>query len=164
MKLILLLAAATAGGLVLQRLDLPGGLVVGSMVGAAGYSLLQGGEQVSIPGPLRTAAFLVLGAAIGATVTRATVASLGGILLPAVLSAALIILAGVAIAYLLQTLGVAPPGAVLATSPGALSALSAAAADRGVGAAEVALFHTVRVVLVLLSLPALLTLLPAEGG
>ena len=45
------------------------------------------------------------------------------------------------------------------TSPGALSALSAVAVERGVGV-QVALFHTVRLLLVLLSIPALVALAP----
>lgn len=163
MSLVLLLASASAIGLLLQRLGVPGGLVIGGMLGAAGFSLLRGGPEVTVPGPLRTASFLVLGAAIGASVTREVVAGLRGVLLPAVLAAVLIILSGVAIAYLLGALGLAPPGAILATSPGALSALVAAAAERGSGAAEVAIFHTVRIVLVLLSLPGLLALLPDDG-
>lgn len=162
MPLAFLLASASAVGLLLARLHVPGGLVVGAMIGAAGYSLARGGAEVAVPGPLRTASFLVLGAAIGSTVTREVLAQLRAVLLPAVLAAVLIIVAGIAIAYLLRAVGLAPAGAVLATSPGALSAITAAAAERGAGA-EVALFHTVRVILVLLSLPGLLALLPDDG-
>ena len=163
MSFVVLLAVAAIGGLTFDRLNVPGGLIVGAMLGGAAYSLVRGGAEVAVPGPLRTGAFLVLGAAIGATVTRATVVGLRNALLPALLSAVLIILAGVGIALFLRAVGLAPPGDVLATSPGALSAITAAAAANGTGAAEVALFHTVRVVLVLLSLPALLALLPGEG-
>jgi membrane AbrB-like protein len=161
MSIFLLLVSAAAGGLALQRL--PGGLVLGGMVGAAAYSLARGGSEIVLPGPLRTATFLVLGAAIGASVTRETVGDLRAVLLPAVLAAVLIIVAGVAIAYLLQALGLAPPAAVLATSPGALSAMSAVAAERTTAAAEVAIFHTVRLFLVLLTLPGLIALLPADN-
>lgn len=164
MSLVLLLAAAAAVGLVFQRFDLPGGLIIGAMVGAAAYTLARGGDELVLPSPVRTAAFVVLGASLGAGVTRSTVVNLRGVLLPAVLAAVLIILAGVAIAFLLRALGVAPPGFVLATSPGALSSISAIAAERGTGAVEVALFHTVRVILVLLTLPGLLLLLPDDTG
>jgi uncharacterized protein len=164
MSLVLLLVAASAVGLLFQRFGVPGGLIVGSMIGAATYSLIRGGPEVVVPGPLRTASFLVLGAAIGAGVTRGVLVSLRSVLLPAVLAAVLIIVAGIGIAYLLRALHLAPPADVLATSPGALSAIAAAAAERGTGAAEVALFHTVRIVLVLLSLPGLLALLPQESG
>lgn len=39
MTIALLLAAAAAVGLLFARLGVPGGLVVGAMIGAAGYSL-----------------------------------------------------------------------------------------------------------------------------
>lgn len=160
MPLLLLLAVAAAAGLVLDRLGVPGGLIVGAMIGAAAVSLIRGGPEVTLPPVLRTGAFIVLGATIGSTVTRATLVSLRGQLVPALVAAVGIIVAGLVIAALLRLTGVAPQSVVLATSPGALSAMSAAAAQRGVGAAEVALFHTVRVVLVLLSLPLLLHLSP----
>jgi membrane AbrB-like protein len=161
MSLVLLLAAATAVGLTFDRLGVPGGTIVGAMVGAAAVTLLRGGPEVEIPGWLSTAALVVLGASIGAGVTREVVVSLRASLLPALLAAVLIIAAGVGIAALLGALHIAPPNALLATSPGALTAITATAADHGDGAAQVALFHTVRVVLVLLTLPGLLTFLPA---
>jgi uncharacterized membrane protein AbrB (regulator of aidB expression) len=71
----------------------------------------------------------------------------------------LIILAGIAIAFLLRGLGLAPPGDVLATSPGALTVVSSVALDQGVGAVEVSVFHLVRVVLVIVSLPLVASML-----
>lgn len=162
--LVLLFAVASATGLLFSRLGVPGGLITGAMIGGAAVNLLRGGSGLDVPHGVQSAALLVLGAGIGATVTRDTLTSLRAALLPAVLAAVLIIAAGIGIALLLRALGIAPAGDVLATSPGALSALTAAAADRGTGAAEVALFHTVRVVLVLLSLPALYGLLPGDRG
>ncbi len=159
MSLVLVLLGAAAVGLAFERLGVPGGLIVGAKICAAAVSLDRGGPEVAVPDPVRTASFLVLGAAIGSTVTRDTLGSLGAALLPAVLAAALLIGAGVAIAFVLRALGLAPVGDVLATSPGALSAVTAAAAARGLGAPEVALFHTVRLLLVMLSLPVTLTLL-----
>ena len=160
MSLVLLLAAAAVGGLVLDRLDVPGGLIVGAMIGAAVVSIARGDSEIVVPSALQAGAFVVLGAVIGASVTRGTLVDLRGQLVPAVLAAVVLIGVGIAIAVVLRLTGVAPPSVVLATSPGALSAMSAAAADQGVGAAEVALFQTVRVVLVLLSLPLLLRLAP----
>lgn len=163
LALVLLLAVAAATGLLAARLGIPGGLITGAMVGAAAVNLTRGGTAVAVPQGVQTAALLALGAGIGATITRDTLTSLRAAVLPAVLAAALIILAGIGIALALRALGIAPPLDLLATSPGNLSALSAAAASRGSGAAEVTLFHTVRVVLVLLSLPALTALLPEPG-
>lgn len=154
MELIGVIAAVAVCGLVAEGLKMPGGLIFGAMVGAAAVTLWRG-TTVSIPQSAQSASFMVIGAAIGTLINRDSVGALRSVLVPAVLSGALIIVAGVAIAYLLRGLGMAPPDDILATSPGALSAVSALAVDRSLGPVEVATFHLVRVVLVILSLPAL---------
>jgi uncharacterized protein len=161
-RLGLVLAAATAGGLLARSLNVPGGLVVGAMVGAGVVSLLSGEVEVIVPDPVQAAALIVIGAVIGSQLTPSVVASLPRILVPAVLSALIIIACGVVIAHLLGALGLAPPGVLLATSPGALSVLSGLAVERGTGPVEVAVFHTVRVVLVILTMPLLLSFLSSR--
>jgi uncharacterized membrane protein AbrB (regulator of aidB expression) len=84
--------------------------------------------------------------------------------MPAVASAAVMIAAGIGIAVAMKALGVEPPAAVLATSPGALSVLTTTAIEIRTGEVEVALFHTVRLVLVVLLAPVLLLLLPRRPG
>nr|BFE59254.1 hypothetical protein GCM10020063_037800 [Dactylosporangium thailandense] len=141
-----------------ERLGVPGGLLLGSLLGAAMVALLRD-STMHVPGWLNTGAQLVIGGAIGLQVTRSSLASLGWAVLPAILSAVLIIGAGIGIAYLLRALHLAPPGDVLATSPGALSVVSTIALQRGEGP-HVALFHLLRVVLVIVTLPMLTRLLP----
>lgn len=158
-NLLLTLAAATVGGLVAERLRIPGGLILGAMLGSATVTIVTG-QAAPMPPVLRTAAFIVIGAAIGVGITRGALVSLGPVLVPALLAGVLVIVAGLGIAYLLRAIGMAPPGDVLATSPGALSVMSAVAVEQGTGAVEVALFHLVRVVMVLLSLPLIVKLLP----
>lgn len=156
MSLLLTALAATVGGITAQRLSVPGGPIFGAMVGAAAVTLLRDVET-TVPGPLKTAALIVIGMVIGAQITRSAMSSVAAVLLPAVLSALLIIAAGLAITLLLRMLGQAPPQDVLATSPGALSVVAGVAVERGAGAVEVAVFHLVRVVLVILSLPLVLS-------
>lgn len=163
MRLLLVLGAAGVCGLAAERVNMPGGLIFGAMVGAAAVTLWRGGG-VELPHWLEQASFVIIGTAIGTLVTRQSLASMRSVLAPAVVAAVLIILAGIAIAYLLRVLGMAPPDDILATSPGALSAVSALAVERGVGPVEVSLFHLVRVVLVILSLPAVGLLLDSPGG
>ena len=158
MDVVLSLAAAAAGGLVLQRLNVPGGLIIGAMLGAA-IMTVGADFEAELPGPLRSASFIVVGAAIGVLVTRGTLDAVRSAIVPALLAGVLIIAAGLAIAFLLRALGMAPPNAVLATSPGGITAISAIAADQRDGAVEVSIFHLVRVVLVLLSIPALIQFL-----
>jgi membrane AbrB-like protein len=154
------LAAATVGGVLLRLTGLQGGLALGAMLGAAVYTLLRGNEGIEVPPLAQDAALIVLGAVIGAGVTRSVLADLRGLLLPAVIASVAIILAGIAIALALRWFGAAPADDVLATSPGALSAVIAVAVDRGVAPAEVALFHLVRLLMVLATLPLVALLLP----
>ena len=154
------LAAATAGGVLLRLTGLQGGLAIGAMLGAAAYTLSRGSEAVEVPPLAQDGALIVLGAVIGAGITRAALLDLRAMLLPAVLAGAAIILAGVAIALALRWFGAGPAEDVLATSPGALSAVVAVAVDRGVAPAEVALFHLVRLLMVLGTLPLVVLLLP----
>lgn len=156
--LVLVLGAGTALGLIAERLRVPGGLILGSMVGAAVVTMVSG-RSGSVPIWLRTGALIIIGTSIGVLLSRDTVRAMTAVLVPAVMSGVLIIAAGVAIAYLLRALGMAPPADVLATSPGALSVMSAIAVEQGTGTVEVAIFHLVRVVLVILALPALASLM-----
>ncbi len=154
------LAAATVGGVLLRLTGLQGGLALGAMLGAAVYTLLRGNDAIEVPPLAQDAALVVLGAVIGAGVTRSVLADLRGLLLPAVIASVAIILAGIAVALALRWFGAAPADDVLATSPGALSAVIAVAVDRGVAPAEVALFHLVRLLMVLATLPLVALLLP----
>ncbi len=162
MSTVLVIAAAAAGGLLLQALGVTGGLIIGSMLGAAAVTLARAQEAAALPQLVQNAALIVLGAAIGTGVTRSVLGQLGRLLLPAVLAGLLVIVAGVGIALLLRALGIAPADDVLATSPGALSAVTGGALERGVAPVEVALFHTIRILLVLVTLPAVIALLPSE--
>lgn len=153
MQLLLVLVVAAVLGELAEAASVPAGVFVGAMVGAAAVRLLVGGPGVVLPRALDDGAFVVLGASVGLLVTKETLASLRGVVLPAVLAGLLIILAGLGITFLLRALGIAPPGDVLATSPGALSNVAAVARREGTGAVEVSLFHLVRLVMVILSLP-----------
>lgn len=158
LQLVGALVAATTCGLIAERFALPGGLILGAMVGSAAVTLATD-SSVTMPEPLRAGAFIVIGAAIGVQMTRQAITQLGPVLVPAVMAGVLIILAGLGIAYLLRALGISPPGDLLATSPGALSVMSAMAIEQDTGAVEVALFHLVRIVMVILSLPLLVRML-----
>lgn len=158
LDLILATVIALAVALAFNRAGVPAGLVVGGMVGAAVVPVVKN-REIPLPDGLVTGVQVIIGIVVGSSVTPESLRSMGSLLLPAVLSAVLIIAAGLVIARGLHALGVMPPWAVLATCPGALEALVLVAIERDDGAVEVALFHIVRVVLVLLSVPVLLVLL-----
>lgn len=160
MLLLLTLAGAGAGGMFAQRVRLPGGPIVGAMLGAGAISLTVGTVEVPLVG--RLAIFTGLGTMLGMLVTRETLRSLRLALLPALFAAITIIAGGIGVAFLFRALGIAPEGDMLATSPGALSVLVAAAVENDANAPTVALFHVTRLVLVIVTLPLIVHLLPAQ--
>ena len=103
------LAGAAIGGLVADRLHIPGGLILGSMLGAAAAGLIRN-VQIEVPGALMKGAQIAIGAAIGVQLTRKGLTRFGWLTVPAVLSGALIIAAGLGIAYLLRLMRMSPPG------------------------------------------------------
>ncbi len=155
--MVAVLVAGALTGLLFDRAKVPGGLIIGAMIGSAAVSLYRQGPAQPLPRPLIMTAFLLLGCAIGATVTRDVMAEFRQIAVGAVLSAIVFIVFGLLLAVGLREAGLAPDGVILATSPGALSVMAAAGTEIGVGA-QVAVFHTVRVILVILSLPLLIRL------
>jgi membrane AbrB-like protein len=157
------LGVASATGLLAKRLHLPGGLLVGAMVGAAAVTVISGTDS-DVPIALRTTVPLAVGVITGVLITPELLRGLHRMVMPAVASAAVMIAAGIGIAVAMKALGVEPPAAVLATSPGALSVLTTTAIEIRTGEVEVALFHTVRLVLVVLLAPVLLLLLPRRPG
>lgn len=158
--LILTLVAATGGAALGNRLRIPAGTMVGAMVLAAPVNVVVGGFHV--PAIVRTAIMIGVGLMVGLLVQRDAMRSLRRVALPALLTATGLILSGIAIAQMTTALGVAPDGVVYATAPGALSVLAIAAVEHGGDAPAVVLFHVVRLVLVLLSLPFLVRLLSPQ--
>lgn len=154
------LAAAYVVGYLARRLRVPGGAIVGALVATAAISLRFG--EISVPGAFRVVLFMGVGTMIGSRVDRASVRALPGVALQAILAGVLLVLAGLGIALLLQWWEMAPEGVVLATSPGALSVLAAAALENGFDAPTISLFHIVRIVLILVTLPLLVALLPGR--
>lgn len=157
MPVLTALLAGTVVGLLFDRLQVPGGLIIGSMIGAAAATVGFGDGLLELPRPVIVATYVVLGSSIGMTVTRDFLGQVRSVAVGASVSAVLLVVAGLAVAALLASLGIAPDASVLATSPGALSVMAAAGAEQGAGA-PVAVFHTVRLVVVLVSLPLLVRL------
>jgi membrane AbrB-like protein len=157
------IAVAIVCGLALHRLRVPGGALLGSLIGTAVMTGLVG-NGLRLPA---TAAFLILasvGTLVGTELDRERVRALRGYILPAVLSGLVLVGIGLGSAVLLMRAGIAPESVFLATSPGGLSVLVAVATEQGRGEAGVTVFHTVRLLLILALMPFLLRrLMPSDG-
>jgi membrane AbrB-like protein len=151
-------SCGVAGGLAASRAGLEGGLIFGSVLGTAGATALLR-RKVEMPEAVKTMVFLLIGAQIGMLVKREALGALRHALASAVVTSLLLIVTGVLIAYLLRAIGHGPQADMLATSPGALEALVGLAADYRYNPLEVAVFHLVRLLLVVLSIPLILRLL-----
>lgn len=154
--LLVVAAGAVAAGAYLT--GVPGGIVFGGAVGS-GIIVLAVDRDWRLSNSLRSAVMIAVGTTVGVRVSPEAVGVLGATLGSAVIAALLLVAAGWAIAAGLDRAGIVIPGGLMATSPGALEVLTMLAIEDGEGPLEVALFHTVRVVLVMLSVPALLLLL-----
>lgn len=150
--------ASSTGALLAFFIGVPGGLMVGGTIGAAALTVARD-RAVAVPQRMVDLSQILIGVTVGARITPDTLQTLRASVGPAVLASLLIIVAGVAVAWLLRGRGLSSEAALLATSPGGLDTLTVIALERKEGPTEVALFHIVRIVLVLLSVPVLLALL-----
>ena len=153
------LALLTAGGAAIGiALRIPSGALVGAMVAVAAGNLVTD-RVVELPDPLFTLGLALLGAQTGGRVTRETVRLIGASLWQAMVVVTLLLVLGVAVAYLLSWLGAMNlKDALFAASPGAMSSVVGMSASAGANAALVASFHVLRIAFVTASLPILLKL------
>jgi uncharacterized protein len=151
--------AACIGAALAYLTGVPGGIVFGAAVGSA-VVVLGHDRGWHLPDVVRSGVMIAVGTTVGIRMNPETMGVLGTTVGSAVLAALLLVVAGWGIAVGLDRLGILIPGGLMATSPGALEVLTVLAIEDGEGPLEVALFHTVRVVLVMVSVPALLLLLP----
>jgi len=157
----MLLAASFAGALALgavaDRLRIPGGPIFVGLVATAGLSVAVGG--VPSPPSVTFALVVTLAVVLGVRMTKDNLRALRRIAMPSMLAALILLAAGLAVGLLVRALDVAPHGDLLATSPAALSIIGAVAVEHGFDPAGIALFHVVRIMLVILTLPLLLRFL-----
>ena len=156
-KLATALMAATATGFVMERLGVPAGWLLGALVGAAGFRAVFGPPQFT--GKLRRFGQLVVGAAVAGLLTPSVVETAGG---------QLPLLIGAAVALNLFCFLLSIPGARLAgvdrrtaalsCLPGGLSEMGSLAREVGADEQAVAVFHTIRVTVIVTTVPLLLTM------
>ena len=151
------LLIAAMGGIGFQLIGFPGGLVSGSMLTVAVAALA--GQAVKIPPPLARLCFVLVGILLGAVVTPDTLK--GVATWP--LSVALLVVAAVCMMaatafYLRLAHGWDGLSALLGASPGSMAQVMALSAEFGADVRGIAIVHVMRVLLIVLGLPAGLAL------
>lgn len=148
------LLVALGVGFAAARFGTFGGPIFAALI--FGTVVASGFEHPPLPSGLQSALIILLGAILGAQVTRSTLFHLRPIAIPAVVSGVLLVGTGALLGYSLQARDLVSGSVMLATSPGALSVIAAAAIEQDLDVSLVAMFGTVRMAFVLLTIPLLL--------
>ncbi|MCB1885859.1 MAG: AbrB family transcriptional regulator [Geminicoccaceae bacterium] len=148
-----LVALATAGGFALKRLNVPAGLLMGSLLASA---LLHGSGLVEarLPGPLLVPGFVVMGGVIGGRFANTRPADLLRLLRPSLESVGVGLLVSAAFAFLAARLLALPFGQVwLAYAPGGVEAMTVMAFALHVDPAFVGAHHFFRLLALSVAIP-----------
>jgi len=157
------LLIATAGGVAFTLVGFPAGLVAGSMLTVAVAALT--GRPMTVPLPLARVCFVLVGILLGAVVTPETLKGIAS--WPAsiaILAVSAIGMFAATACYLRFVHGWDPLSALLGASPGSMAQVLALSAELGADLRGIAIVHTMRVLLIVLGLPAGLALFGLTVG
>lgn len=149
------LILASLGALIAQRLGIPGGALLGPMI--VGSALQANGlMSIVLPPWILAPTYLVLGWSIGLRFTRQALVQAAQALPSMIVSIACLVAVCAGIAVGLARLShIDPLTAYLATSPGGLDSVAVIASSSGVDIPFVMAFQTARLLLVVMTGPAL---------
>src|SRR5579885_1965834 len=151
------LATGAAGGILLNSVGFPAGLISGSVLAVALASLA--GRKLGMPQPLARGIFVLSGIAIGSAVSPETLHSVVDYPLSVlVLVGATAIMIAATWAYLRYVHRWDPLSALYGASPGALAQIMVLSAEGGADVPAIVVVQTIRVVVLTLGIPAGLAL------
>ena len=159
------LAIAAAGGILLNWLDFPAGLVTGSLLGVAAAALC--GRPTTVSTPVSRVISVLVGISLGAVVTPETLKGFAAFPLSvAVLAVSSVAMIAATSAYLRYVHGWDRLSALFGASPGALAQVMVLSAEYKADMRAIAIVQTLRVVALTVGIPSGLSLfgLTAEGG
>lgn len=154
-KYFLLIMSGILGGWAAERVGLPGGAIVGSMIGSALVALSLNGP-ISLPLSVRTGIQITLGISLGMTFDKSLLEIAGKALPLAIISTFVLLIAAILMATLAHKLGLVDfATALFGFSPGGMSGMSILAQSEGHKTPVVALFHLVRIFTLFIVVPQL---------
>ena len=159
LNLFLYITAGSALGCLMILTGIPAAPLLGAIVGA-GLLSISGKIDIAIwPMGTKTILGIGIGTVIGTGINKETIGELQVLWKPALLITVSLLFTGLLVAFAIsKILGIDPIVAILGSAPGGTIGMSLIGAEYGLGAAVAAL-HAVRLVTVLLLIPALLNLL-----
>ena len=164
LSLLLYLLGGTALGLIMLITGIPAAPLAGAILGAGLLSISGLLEIAEWPPGTKTALGIGVGTVIGTGINRETLGQLQVLWKPALLITVTLVITGILIGLLSsRLLGLDPVVALLGAAPGGTIGMSLVGAEFGVGAAVAAL-HAVRLMTVLLLVPAIVKFLAPLSG
>jgi membrane AbrB-like protein len=156
------LGVALAGGVLFTMLNLPAGLISGSVLAVAAAALLR--RPVRVPFALASVCYVIIGALLGAVVTPETLRGVAAwpasILLMIVCSVAMLL---ATMSYLRLVHGWDRLSALLGASPGAMAQVISLCTELGGDMRAIAVVQTTRVLFILVGVPNGLALFGLEA-
>jgi len=162
-KILLTLACALAVGRLLDRLRVPGGMMVGAVIGACVLGVFTG--QASMPAPAKTIAQIIAGAFIGSGIRREDLAEMKTIIKPALILIPCLLAVNITAGLLIHATGKMDLlTALMCCVPGGISDIPMIAADMGADASIVVTMQFIRLVLGIGVFPILIKVITGGDG
>jgi membrane AbrB-like protein len=157
------LAIGTVGGMTLGLTGMPAGYLSGAIIAVATAALA--GRPMLIPAPFLRVLLVLLGTSLGSVVTPETLHGVATYPLSiAVLIVACVFISVTGTIYLRALHGWDTNTAYLATAPGGLSQVMAIAIEIDADVRAIAIVQTIRVVIIAVCLPALMSFFGIASG
>ena len=164
MTLLFYIIAGTTLGSLMILTGIPAAPLLGAIIGAGLLSISGQIEVANWPLGTKTILGIGIGTVIGTGINKETLGELQILWKPALIITITLLLTGILVALLISKfLGVDPIIAILGSAPGGTIGMSLVGAEYGLGAAVAAL-HAVRLITVLLLIPALLNLMGLQNN
>ncbi len=159
LNLTLYVIAGSVIGCLMIYTGIPAAPLLGAIIGAGLLSISGKIEIANWPLGTKTLLGIGIGTVIGTGINKDTVGQLQILWKPALIITFSLLVTGVLVALIIsKLLGIEPIIAILGSAPGGTIGMSLIGAEYGVGAAVAAL-HAVRLITVLLLIPAFLNLM-----
>jgi hypothetical protein len=151
-QLFLLIVSGTVVGYLFKYFNIPGGCMLGAVIGSMAVKLL-GLSENSIPPLLYNASQIAIGICVGSMISLDILASMKNQIPVMILSTFILLLAGLGAAFIIrQMTDLDVVSSVLATSPGGLNAVIGMA-DTGEFLPQIMAFQMTRLYTVILMVP-----------
>ena len=162
-KILLTLACALAVGRLLDRLRVPGGMMVGAVIGACVLGVFTG--QAAMPAPAKTVAQIIAGAFIGSGIKREDIAEMKTIARPALILIPCLLVVNITAGLLIYATGKMDLlTALMCCVPGGISDIPMIAADMGADPSIVVTMQFIRLVLGIGVFPILIKVVTGGDG